>query len=50
MKQKKYVNYNLLFFVSFKVLMHRPWHNTQAIALTRAITHANQEKEGLWGQ
>ena len=50
MKQKKYVNYNSLFFVSFKVLMHRPWHNAQAIALTCAITHANQEKGGLWGQ
>ena len=28
----------------------RPWHDARAIACTRTITHANQEKRGLRGQ
>ena len=27
----------------------RPWQNAWAIARTRAVTHANQEKGGLGG-
>ena len=28
----------------------RPWHDAQAIAHTRAVTRANQEKGGLGGR
>ena len=28
----------------------RPWHDARAIARTRAITRANQEKGGLGGR
>ena len=28
----------------------RPWHDAQAIAHARAVTHANQEKGGFGGR
>ena len=30
--------------------LNRSWHDTQAIARTRAVTRANQEKESLGEQ
>ena len=36
-------------FYICSIILHRPWHDAQAIAHTCAINYANQEKGGMGG-